>query len=85
MSAVFGDNAALIVASAGVILAVYFAAGRIFSQDPSEPPLAPQTIPIIGHLVGMARRGFNYHVDIRYVRFPLETSNQRSHLLPATR
>ncbi|KAK4189459.1 cytochrome P450 [Podospora australis] len=33
-------------------------------HDPREPPLAPQSIPFIGHLVGMSRRSFNYHADL---------------------
>jgi hypothetical protein len=36
-------------------------------QDPREPPLAPTTIPYIGHAIGLLRRSFNYPLDLRCV------------------
>ncbi|KAM7208167.1 Cytochrome P450 [Naviculisporaceae sp. PSN 640] len=54
----------LIVASA-TLLAAYLVGTRMFGRhDAREPPLAPQTIPFIGHMVGMARSKFNYYVDL---------------------
>jgi hypothetical protein len=35
------------------------------NHDPREPPLAPQSIPIIGHILGMSMRKFEYYVDLR--------------------
>ena len=50
----------------GVVTIAYVVARKRFSHDPREPPLAPQSIPIIGHMVGLARSKFNYHVYLRY-------------------
>ncbi|KAK1830673.1 cytochrome P450 [Podospora conica] len=36
------------------------------SHDPREPPLAPQSIPLIGHIIGLARRNFEYYVDLSH-------------------
>ncbi|KAM7210403.1 hypothetical protein V8F06_014220 [Rhypophila decipiens] len=33
-------------------------------HDPREPPIASPSIPIIGHMVGLARSKFNYYVDL---------------------
>ena len=33
--------------------------------DPREPPAAPSPIPVIGHVVGLMRRKFNYYVDLK--------------------
>lgn len=59
----------------GVLTLSYFAARKIFgsSHDTREPPLAPQSIPIIGHMIGLARSKFNYYVDIRYTLSSLQT------------
>ena len=37
-------------------------------HDPREPPLAPASLPIVGHMVGMMKSKFNYYVDLRYVQ-----------------
>ncbi|TVY82184.1 hypothetical protein LSUE1_G005854, partial [Lachnellula suecica] len=39
----------------------------MFGQDAREPPLAPQSIPIIGHMVGLSKSKFNYYVNLRLV------------------
>ncbi|EON98688.1 putative cytochrome p450 protein [Phaeoacremonium minimum UCRPA7] len=58
----------------GVVTIAYVVARKRFSHDPREPPLAPQSIPIIGHMVGLARSKFNYHVDLsKRVNSPLFT------------
>lgn len=51
----------------GVLVLSFFAARTMFgsSHDPREPPLAPQSIPIVGHLVGLSRSKFNYYVELR--------------------
>ncbi|RYP77947.1 hypothetical protein DL771_000806 [Monosporascus sp. 5C6A] len=48
----------------GVVTLTYFATRKMFGHDPREPPLAPQSIPIVGHLVGLSRSKFNYYVDL---------------------
>ncbi|KAI0179482.1 hypothetical protein GGR52DRAFT_570367 [Hypoxylon sp. FL1284] len=48
----------------GVITLTYFATRKMFGHDPREPPLAPQSIPFIGHMVGLSRSSFNYYVDL---------------------
>lgn len=51
-----------------LVTIAYFAVRKASSHDPREPPLAPQSIPVIGHMLGLARFTFNYHVNLRYVR-----------------
>lgn len=60
------DPASLLVAL-GVLTLSYLAARKMFgsSHDPREPPLAPQSIPVVGHLIGLSRSKFNYYVDLR--------------------
>ncbi|KAI0485250.1 cytochrome P450 [Xylariaceae sp. FL0804] len=48
----------------GVAALTYFAARMMFGHDAREPPLAPQSIPIVGHMVGLSRSKFNYYVDL---------------------
>lgn len=57
----------LLLVSIGVVTLSSFAALKMFGHDPREPPLAPQSIPILGHLIGLSRSKFNYYVDLRYV------------------
>ncbi|KAI7782080.1 hypothetical protein LA080_013888 [Diaporthe eres] len=58
------NNSTLLLLLIGVVTIVTIAARKMFSQDPREPPLAPQSIPIIGHMVGLSRSKFNYYVDL---------------------
>lgn len=37
----------------------------MFGHDCREPPLAPQSVPLVGHMIGMSRSKFNYYVDLR--------------------
>ena len=37
------------------------------SHGPQEPPQAPTSLPIVGHLLGLMRSKFNYYVELRYV------------------
>ncbi|KAF2155877.1 putative cytochrome P450 [Myriangium duriaei CBS 260.36] len=48
----------------GAASLAYFVVRKTFDHDPREPPLAPQSIPIIGHLIGLSRRSFNYCVQL---------------------
>lgn len=60
------NNSTLILLFIGVVTIATVAARKMFSHDPREPPLAPQSIPIIGHMIGLSRSKFNYYVDLRY-------------------
>lgn len=64
--ALFPDNPTTLVALiVGVMIAIPYLITRImFAHDPREPPLAPQSIPFIGHLIGMSRRSFRYYLDL---------------------
>ncbi|KAI1267189.1 putative cytochrome P450 [Xylariaceae sp. FL1019] len=68
------DNSTLFLFCVGLATAAYFATQNISSHDPREPPLAPQSIPLIGHLIGMSRGKFNYYVDLsKSVEAPIFT------------
>ncbi|KAK4206274.1 cytochrome P450 [Rhypophila decipiens] len=64
MSSYVGDQTLLLAALAGGAALIFLLAQKLSGHDPREPPLARPSIPIIGHLVGMARQGFNYPVDL---------------------
>jgi hypothetical protein len=65
--AISSDSNFLLIVAALVTL-IYLAARRMnFGHDPREPPLAPQSIPLIGHMVGLSKSSFNYYVDLRYL------------------
>ncbi|KAI1446988.1 putative cytochrome P450 [Annulohypoxylon stygium] len=36
----------------------------MFGHDSREPPLAPASIPLISHVIGLSRSSFNYHVEL---------------------
>ncbi|KAI1841468.1 hypothetical protein JX266_012308 [Neoarthrinium moseri] len=40
----------------------------MFGHDPREPPPASQSIPFIGHMVGLWQRKFNYYVELSQQR-----------------
>lgn len=61
-----GANYSTLLVSIGVATLIYFVASKMFGHDPREPPLAPQSIPIVGHMLGLSRSKFNYYVDLRY-------------------
>jgi hypothetical protein len=67
-SSFYSDSSFLLIL-AGLVTLAYFGARRMFGHDPREPPLAPQSIPIVGHMVGLSRSSFNYYVDLRCVVF----------------
>ncbi|KAI1633567.1 cytochrome P450 [Biscogniauxia mediterranea] len=54
----------IIVIFIGIVTLTYFTTRNMFGYDPREPPAAPQSIPIIGHMVGLSRSKFNYYVDL---------------------
>ncbi|KEY64692.1 hypothetical protein S7711_02891 [Stachybotrys chartarum IBT 7711] len=46
----------------------------MFGHDAREEPLAPQSIPFVGHLAGPSQRKFNYYVDLsQQTGYPLFT------------
>jgi hypothetical protein len=49
-------------------IGTYFALSHFLGTklDPREPPIARTSIPYIGHVIGMMRSKFNYHVELRY-------------------
>lgn len=56
----------LLVALGGPVICLIFAALGASRHDRREPPLAPQSIPLIGHIIGLSRRTFHYYVDLRF-------------------
>ncbi|KAL2017349.1 hypothetical protein VTK56DRAFT_2272 [Thermocarpiscus australiensis] len=64
ISSAINDPTVLPVILTGLLTLGYFAARSMFGHDPREQPLAPQSIPVIGHLVGLVRSKFNYYVDL---------------------
>src|SRR4051812_16184723 len=66
-----GTYSTLLLVSIGVVTLIYFAASKMFGHDRREPPLARQSIPFIGHMLGLFQSKFNYYVDLRYCSFYL--------------
>lgn len=58
---------AVLLGLLGALAVTYLLSSKMFSHDSREPPLAPQSIPIIGHLVGLSKSKFNYYVQLRSV------------------
>ncbi|KAI5921260.1 cytochrome P450 [Camillea tinctor] len=54
----------LLLLFTGLVTLTYFTSRKMFGHDPREPPPAPQSIPIVGHVVGLSRSSFNYYVDL---------------------
>ncbi|KAK4175218.1 putative cytochrome P450 E-class, group IV [Triangularia setosa] len=48
----------------GALTLGYLAIRKLVDYDPREPPLAPQRIPIISHLLGLYQRTYNYYCDV---------------------
>jgi hypothetical protein len=49
-----------------VSLIVYFSNHLLKPKyDPKEPPVIPQKLPYIGHLIGFLRGGFTYYTKLR--------------------
>lgn len=76
------DNSTLLLLFIGVVTLVTIAARKLLSHDPREPPLAPQSIPIIGHMIGLSRSKFNYYVELRYAPCPITSSRDELILSP---
>lgn len=51
------------LALAGGLILAYLIIAK--SKDTREPPEAPSTIPVIGHVLGLMRSKFNYYVELR--------------------
>lgn len=75
------DNSTLLLLFIGIVTALTIAARKILSHDPREPPLAPQSIPIIGHMIGLSRSKFNYYVELRYAHMPYPITPSRDELI----
>ncbi|KAI1323152.1 putative cytochrome P450 [Xylariaceae sp. FL0255] len=60
---------------AGAITFIYLFTRKMFGgHDRREPPLAPQSIPLVGHIIGISRSKFNYYVDLsKAVKTPIFT------------
>ncbi|KAK3362181.1 putative cytochrome P450 [Lasiosphaeria ovina] len=54
----------IVVLIIGAASLVYLFARNMFAHNGREPPVAPQAIPVIGHIVGMERTSFNYYVEL---------------------
>lgn len=52
----------LAILTGGLVGLGYFAAHKLLDHDPREPPPVPSWIPIIGHVVALARSPFDYFV-----------------------
>ena len=48
-------------------------------DDPREPRRVTPTVPVIGHIVGFLRGGFDYYGTTRYLRFESSTSDSIRH------
>jgi hypothetical protein len=65
------EGSTLLLAVAGLAALVFLASRTITSgHDSREPPLAPSSIPVIGHILGLSKSKFNYYVELRYVFGP---------------
>lgn len=71
------SNSSLLLLLIAVTTIVVIAARKMLSHDPREPPLAPQSIPLIGHIIGLSRSKFNYYVELRYATQP-QTNHYKS-------
>lgn len=61
-----GQSVAIVVSISVLSLAlVVIRKATSTHHNPREPPLAPQSIPLIGHIIGLSRRNFEYYVDLR--------------------
>ncbi|KAI0521198.1 cytochrome P450 [Xylaria bambusicola] len=64
----------LVIFAAGVVAVAYFLARKTVAQDSREPPLAPQSVPLVGHMIGISRSKFNYYVCLsKQVAAPIFT------------
>lgn len=61
------QSAVSIPTTAAAVDLSYCIACQVFAHDAREPPLAPQSISIVGHLVGLSRSKFNYYIDLSLV------------------
>lgn len=72
MSSYSGDSITALLVLTGAATVAYLLARSMFGHDPHEPPLAPSSLPLIGHVVGLSRSSFNYYTELKSVApFPL--------------
>lgn len=50
-----------------VCVGFYYLLARFLKvkHDPREPPILPQTIPVVGHVIGMIQKKGRYYVQLR--------------------
>ena len=59
------SSATALVAIALLLAGMLFFYSHLTMRDPREPPQAPTSIPLVGHLMGLMRSKFNYYVQLR--------------------
>ncbi|KAI0890888.1 cytochrome P450 [Annulohypoxylon nitens] len=86
MSSTTSPTSLLILA--GIASLAYLCTRAMFGHDPREPPLAPQSIPIIGHMLGLSRSKFNYYVELKeqtgYPIFTMPLPGQKMYVVTDT-
>ncbi|KAK6082992.1 25-hydroxycholesterol 7-alpha-hydroxylase 1 [Seiridium cupressi] len=66
MSLPIGNSTIPLLAITSAATVTFLIARNMFGHNPHEPPLAPSSIPIIGHVVGLSRSSFNYYTELRW-------------------
>ncbi|KAI0544890.1 putative cytochrome P450 [Xylaria curta] len=51
----------LLILATGVAILACFTIRKIAGHDNREPPLAPQSVPLVGHVIGLLHRRFSYY------------------------
>ncbi|KUI54984.1 25-hydroxycholesterol 7-alpha-hydroxylase [Cytospora mali] len=64
MSSSFGNPTTPLLVLIGSAIVTYLVARSMFGHNPHEPPLAPSSIPLVGHVVGLSRSSFNYYTEL---------------------
>lgn len=63
------NSSVLLLLLAAVSAAAWYKLDSLYAptQYPNEPPLVPQSIPYVGHILGLLRHGTRYYGITRYV------------------
>ena len=56
----FGLNTSAAIGLAVVALGTYLVVRKRGNHDPREPPLAKQSVPVVGHILGLIYHGNSY-------------------------
>jgi hypothetical protein len=71
------DNSTIpFLALTGAATVTFLIVRNMFGHDPREPPLAPSSIPIVGHGVSLSRSSFNYYTELRCVYHSPASTNR---------